>query len=73
MAWRMQHTGQVLSLAYLPWALLLLERAIGRGSIGYGIWPGSLGAAIVLGRDQVALLGVYSAGRARALAVGDRG
>ncbi len=28
MAWRVQHTGQVLSLAYLPVVLLLLDRAL---------------------------------------------
>ena len=59
MAWRMQHTGQVLSLAYLPWALLLLERAIGRASLAAGIGAGVVAAFMVLGRDQVALLGVY--------------
>ncbi len=59
MAWRIQHTGQVLSLAYLPWVLLWLERAMDRRSIGYGIVAGLAGAAIVLGRDQVALLSVY--------------
>ncbi|MFM9941099.1 MAG: hypothetical protein ACKVP7_16585 [Hyphomicrobiaceae bacterium] len=59
MGWRLQHTGQVLSLAYLPWALLFLERAMLRGSLGYGVLAGMAGAAIVLGRDQVALLCVY--------------
>lgn len=59
MAWRIQHTGQVLSLAYLPWALLALERALARGSVLNGIGAGIVGAAIVLGRDQVALLCVY--------------
>ena len=59
MAWRIQHTGQVLSLAYLPWALVTLERALDRRSIGWGILAGCVGAAIVLGRDQVALLSVY--------------
>ena len=59
MAWRIQHTGQVLSLAYLPWALLWLERATDRRSIGYGLLGGLIGAALVLGRDQVALLCVY--------------
>ncbi len=59
MAWRIQHTGQVLSLAYLPWALLCLERAMHRRSLAYGIVAGLAGAAIVLGRDQVALLCIY--------------
>ena len=59
MGWRLQHTGQVLSLAYLPWALLFLERAIGRRSILNGVLAGLVGANIVLGRDQVALLSIY--------------
>src|SRR3954468_2874712 len=56
---RLQHTGQVISLCYLPWALWLLARALGRSSIRYGVLAGVAGALIVLGRDQVALLEVY--------------
>src|SRR3954462_1242755 len=56
---RMQHTGQVISLAYLPLALWLLARALDRSSIGYGVLAGIAAALIVLGRDQVALLEVY--------------
>ena len=59
MAWRIQHIGQVLSLAYLPIALLCLDRALERGSVVYGIGAGVVGAAILLGRDQVALLSIY--------------
>jgi hypothetical protein len=59
MAWRIQHVGQVLSLAYLPIALLCLDRALERGSIAYGIGAGAVAAAILLGRDQVALLSTY--------------
>ncbi len=59
MSWRMQHTGQVLSLVYWPWALLFLERAIRRGSVHAGLLSGAIAAAIVLGRDQVALLCIY--------------
>jgi hypothetical protein len=59
MAWRIQHIGQVLSLAYLPFALLCLDRALERGSVVYGIGAGVVGAAILLGRDQVALLSIY--------------
>ncbi|MGE0700496.1 MAG: hypothetical protein AB7O57_15470, partial [Hyphomicrobiaceae bacterium] len=59
MAWRIQHTGQVLSLAYLPWALLLLDRAVLRPSLWAGIGAGLVSAFIVLGRDQIALLAVY--------------
>ena len=59
MAWRIQHTGQVLSLAYLPIALVCLDRALARGSILYGVAAGIVAAVIVLGRDQVALLAIY--------------
>jgi hypothetical protein len=59
MAWRIQHTGQVLSLAYLPIALVCLDRALARTSIVYGVAAGIVAAVIMLGRDQVALLAVY--------------
>lgn len=59
MAWRMQHTGQVLSLAYWPWALLFLERAVRQWRVLAGVTSGIIAAAIVLGRDQVALLCIY--------------
>ncbi len=59
MAWRIQHTGQVLSLAYLPVTLLCLSRALAQRSTLYGVAAGVTAAAIVLGRDQVALLSVY--------------
>lgn len=61
MAWRLQHFGQVLSLAYLPWLLLFLDRAIARGSFLSGALAGVFAALIVLGRDQVALLALYVA------------
>ena len=56
---RLQHTGQVMSLAYLPIALWLLARALERGSWRWGALAGVAAALIVLGRDQVALLEVY--------------
>ncbi len=59
MAWRLQHTGQVLSLAYFPMALLALDRMLRRRSYAYALLLGVVGAAIVLGRDQVALLVLY--------------
>ena len=62
MAWRIQHTGQVLSLAYLPMAMVCLDRALARGSILYGVAAGLVAACMVLGRDQVALLGIYFLG-----------
>jgi hypothetical protein len=59
MAWRIQHVGQVLSLAYLPMAMVCLDRALGRRSIVYGVASGLFAGFILLGRDQVALLVVY--------------
>jgi hypothetical protein len=59
MAWRIQHTGQVLSLAYLPLALLTYDRALARRSLRWGGAAGIVTAAIALGRDQVALLAIY--------------
>src|SRR3954451_1786472 len=52
---RLQHTGQVISLAWLPVALFLLSRALERASWRWGALAGGPAAAIVLGRDQVAL------------------
>ena len=59
MAWRIQHTGQVLSLAYLPVAMVCVDRALARRSTLYGIAAGVTAGFIVLGRDQVALLAIY--------------
>ena len=59
MAWRIQHVGQVLSLAYLPMVLFLIDRALRRGSLLYGAAAGAVAGFMVLGRDQVALLAVY--------------
>lgn len=58
-AWRIQHVGQVLSLGYFAITLFLLSRALERGSIAYGLAAGIVSGFMVLGRDQVALLGVY--------------
>ena len=59
MAWRLQHFGQVLSLGYLPFALVFLKRGLERGSAGYGLAAGIVAAFITLGRDQVGLLCLY--------------
>src|SRR2546423_240864 len=56
---RLQHTGQVISLAWLPVALFLLSRALQRASWKWGALAGVAAALIVLGRDQVALLEAY--------------
>lgn len=58
-AWRVQHIGQVMSLAYLPIAFVCLDRALKRRSVVYGFAAGAVAAFMVLGRDQVALLGCY--------------
>lgn len=57
-AWRLQHTGQIMSLSWLPVTLWLLARALDRRSIVYGAAAGAVAAMLVLGRDQVAFLGV---------------
>jgi Dolichyl-phosphate-mannose-protein mannosyltransferase len=59
MAWRIQHTGQVTSLVYMAWTLWAMTRALERRSIGWGLAAGVFVALMILGRDQVALLGVY--------------
>src|SRR5262249_27575391 len=56
---RMQHTVQIVSLAYLPLALWLIARALERSS-----WRTGLAAGVVIGlmaarRGQVALLSFY--------------
>ena len=58
-AWRIQHTGQVLSFALVPLALLTVERMIARRSIGWGFLAGVVAGFLALGRDQIALLGLY--------------
>jgi hypothetical protein len=55
-AWRIQHVGQILSLAHFPVALWLLARALERGSIPAGAAAGVVAAFMAMGRDQVALL-----------------
>ena len=56
---RMQHTGQVISLVYLPLTLWLLARALDRSSWRAGMAAGVLGGLLAIGRDQVALLSLY--------------
>src|SRR5947209_10884902 len=56
---RLQHIGQVISLAWLPVAIFLLSRALDRSSWRYGVLAGVAAALIALGRDQVALLELY--------------
>src|SRR6266851_440100 len=56
---RMQHTGQVISLVYLPLTLWLLARALERSSWRAGMAAGVLGGLLAIGRDHVALLSLY--------------
>jgi hypothetical protein len=56
---RLQHTVQVVSLAYLPLALWLIARALERSSWRAGLAAGLLAGLIAVGRDQVALLSLY--------------
>src|SRR4051812_5855910 len=59
---RLQHVGQVMSLSYLPVAMVFLARALDRSSWRHGAFAGVVGALIALGRDQVALLELYVLG-----------
>jgi len=56
---RLQHTGQVVSLAYLPLILWLVARSLERSSWRAGLAAGVLGGLMAIGRDQVALLSLY--------------
>jgi hypothetical protein len=56
---RIQHTGQVMSIAYLALALWLLARALARGSWRVGIAAGLVAGLLANERDQVAMLGLY--------------
>ncbi|MDI9846885.1 hypothetical protein QM467_02295 [Rhodoblastus sp. 17X3] len=55
-AWRIQHTGQILSLSWFPLAFWALNRALDRGSFLWGALAGLFAAFMVLGRDQIAWL-----------------
>ncbi len=59
-AWRIQHVGQVLSIAYFPIALFLLDRAMRRSGGFYGFLAGIIAGFMLLGRDQVAYLGLIT-------------
>jgi hypothetical protein len=59
-AWRIQHTGQIISLSYFPWALWMLERALRLSKARYGALAGFFSALFVLGPDQVAYLSLMT-------------
>jgi hypothetical protein len=56
---RLQHTGQIVSLAYLPLALWLIARAFERRSWPAALLAGAVAGLMAIGRDQVALLSLY--------------
>lgn len=55
-AWRIQHTGQIMSLVYFPWALWMLERGLRLHSARYGAAAGLFAALSLLDPDQVSFL-----------------
>jgi hypothetical protein len=58
-SWRLQHLSQVFSLCWWAITWWLLARALDRSSLMYGLGAGLAAAAMLLGRDQVALLFAY--------------
>jgi len=56
---RLQHTGQIISLVYLPLILWLMARVLERSSWRAGLAAGVLGGLLAIGRDQVALISLY--------------
>lgn len=59
-AWRLQHTGQILSLSWFPLAFWALNRALDRASFLWGALAGLFAGFMVLGRDQIAWLFVLT-------------
>ena len=53
---RLQHTGMIVSYAFFPLALFMLERLLARARIRDGLFFGIAASLMVLGRDQVAFL-----------------
>jgi hypothetical protein len=56
---RLQHTSEIISLSYVPIALWLLARTLDRASWRAGLAAGVVIALLIIGRDQVAMLGIY--------------
>ena len=52
-AWRIQHTGQIMSLSWLPVTLWLLARALDRGTLAYGAAAGAAAAVGFTGLSPV--------------------
>jgi hypothetical protein len=59
---RLQHTSEIISLSYTPIALWLLARTLERASWRVGLAAGVVIALLMIGRDQVAMLGLYVLG-----------
>lgn len=55
-AWRIQHTGQILSFAWFPLAFWALSRALDRSSFAWGGVAGLFAGLMALGRDQIGWL-----------------
>ena len=55
-AWRIQHIGEVLSLAFFAITLLFVARIFQRGGWWNGLLAGFFGGLMLIGRDQIALL-----------------
>jgi len=73
---RLQHTLLVQSYAFVPVVLLVLDAALDRPNVGRAVLAGAALGWLVVGRDQVAYLGLIGLGAfalARFLAAPDRG
>jgi hypothetical protein len=55
-AWRLQHTGQIMSLSWFPLTFWALNRALDRSSFAWGMVAGLFAALMALGRDQIGWL-----------------
>jgi hypothetical protein len=58
-AWRVQHVGQIASLAFFALSFWLTARMLQRSSMLTGVFAGFAAGMMVLEPDQVALLGAY--------------
>src|SRR6516225_9189651 len=56
---RLQHTSEIISLSYVPVALWLVARTLDGASWRWGLAAGIVIALLIIGRDQVALIGLY--------------
>ena len=56
---RLQHTSEIISLAYFPLTLWMLARALERSAWRVGAVAGIFGGLLTLGRGQVALIFLY--------------